>query len=305
MKCKTYINNNNLTVYPPVIQIVAPLMRQLNQELHIESIPHPKSYEPQFQKARKTFVGISKEEIANATLEKLWQIHDFQAYEPCKNYGNHSTLLELKIEIAKKKIQNCSLCGHECNVNRYKERGKCNLKDISFYEYWGELIGEETPINPAAGIALYACSFNCKFCHAHDYLNVNQGIRLGKILNLELWDEIDYEQCQTIEFSAAGDPIPNLLSILETLNSAPEEMNHQIIWSSNSYGTKETWKVLNNLIDIYLIDLKFGNDNCALSLAGCEKHNEFAKETLHCLSRSSGKVIIRWLLLPGHLECCG
>ncbi|MEW6687428.1 MAG: hypothetical protein AB1393_14685, partial [Candidatus Edwardsbacteria bacterium] len=41
------------------------------------------------------------------------------------------------------------------------------------------------------------------------------------------------------------------------------------------------------------------------SLAGCEKHNEFAKETLHCLSRSSGKVIIRWLLLPGHLECCG
>jgi putative pyruvate formate lyase activating enzyme len=82
-------------------------------------------------------------------------------------------------------------------------------------------------------------------------------------------------------------------------------MNLPIVWNSNSYGTKILWKLVNGLVDCYVIDLKFGNDNCARELAGCKNHNYYTLETLNSLIKSAGRKIIRWLLLPGHIECCG
>ena len=301
MKCQIQVSDGKLTVYPAAIQLVKPLMAQLGQPLQYESIRHPPNFEPLFQRARRNRVSISKEAISKATLEELWKIHDAQDQANPSNNG--ATLLDLKIEIVKRLYENCCLCGHRCQISRFRKKGKCDLLWGSYYDYWGELVGEEAPINPAAGVALYGCTWHCAFCHAHDYLGCAS--LEAKPLDSGLWREIDYSQCQTIQFSAAGDPIPNLLSILEALRGAPEDMRHPIVWSSNSYGSKETWTVLNSLVDVFLIDLKFENDNCAFNLAGCPNHNQVAIQTLEALRYSSGKKIVRWLQLPGHLECCG
>jgi putative pyruvate formate lyase activating enzyme len=190
-------------------------------------------------------------------------------------------------------------------VNRYQQKGKCGLGTESFYEYWGNLVGEEAIINPTAGIALWGCTLNCSFCHAPTYLNVNNGRKEGRLLGPELWKEIDYRNCQTVEFNAAGDPTPHLLSILNVLNKAPNSMNHPIVWSSNSHASRRVWKLLYGVIDVFLVDVKYGNDKCAFDLAGCTNNNKYAQETLESLRNIPGRKIIRWLLLPGHVDCCG
>lgn len=300
MKQKVFVDRGKIKIYPPILEVVEPLMRQLGQKIHIESFRHPSFFAPQFQKARKLYVGISLNEVGNTSLEKLWEIHDSKQYS-----SSGMSLLDLKIEICKRLYMACRLCGHLCGINRNQQKGKCGVGTETYYDYWGELIGEETVINPSAGIALYGCTWNCAFCHALTYLSVENGNREGKLLSSVLWNEINYKNCQSIEFNAAGDPTAHLLSILQLLNTAPDSVRYPLVWSSNSHATKDVWRLLDGIFDVFLVDLKFGNDICAEKLAGCRNHNVIAEQTLESLTQISGKMIIRWLLLPGHLECCG
>jgi putative pyruvate formate lyase activating enzyme len=293
-------DGGKVKIYPPTREVVEPLMRQLGQDYHCESIRHPSPFSPLFQQTRRLLVGITIDESKKMTLDKLWQVHDSKSF---KDQG--ISLLDLKIEICKRLYEKCEVCGHLCKVNRYQGKGKCRVGVETYYDYWGSLIGEESVINPAAGIALWGCPWNCSFCHASDYLNINNGTKEGKLLGPDIWKEIAYRNCQTIEFNAAGDPTPHLLSILNVLNQAPGTMNHPIVCSSNSHATQNAWKLLDGIADVFLVDIKFGNDSCAHSLAGCLNHNHFTKETLECLDKLPGKKIIRWLLLPGHVDCCG
>lgn len=300
MKHRIFVDGGKVKIYPPTHDVVVPLMRQLGQDYHFESIRHPSSVIPLFQQTKRLLVGVTIDEAKKLTVDQLWQVHD------SKTFSNHGiSLLDLKIEICKRLYSSCMLCGHGCGVNRYKHKGKCGLGIETRYEYIGEIIGEESVINPAAGIGLYGCTISCCSCHASSFLLIENCKNEGKILGPDLWLEIDYRNCQTIEFNAAGDPTPHLLAIFNVLNQAPSNMNHPIVWSSNSYASRQVWKILDGIADVFLVDMKYGNDKCAHELAGCTNHNNCARETMESLKNIPGRKIIRWLLLPGHVECCG
>ena len=63
--------------------------------------------------------------------------------------------------------------------------------------------------------------------------------------------------------------------------------------------------ILAELIDIWLPDFKYGNDECAAKLSAAPRYFEVVTRN-HKLAYnvSSGNMIVRHLVLPGHLECC-
>lgn len=300
MKCRVLVRNGRLKFYPASLEFIETILRSLGQKVKYESIKPPASYMPLFQQAKCLRVGISIEQAKSMSLEQLWQIHDDKKYN---NYG--ASLLDFKILILERLYQQCELCGHNCQVDRYKTKGMCGLGLETYYEYQGTLIGEENVINPSAGIALFGCVWNCSFCHAYYHISPKPGLFDGEPLDSRIWSKINYSNCNSVMFSSAGDPAPHALNILKVLKSAPESLNLPLIWNSNNYAASTLWKVINDLVDVHVIDMKFGNDKCAQELAGCKNHNHYAIETLNSLAKSSGRKIIRWLLLPGHLDCCG
>ncbi len=300
MNCRMSVRNGRIKFYPASLEYIEPVLRSLDQQVKYESIRPTASFKPLFQQTKRIRVGITCERAQSMSLEQLWQVHDTGLY-----YSSGITLLDLKILILEKLYLVCCLCGHNCQINRYKTKGKCGLGLETFYENQNSLVGEEAIINPTAGIALFGCEWNCSFCHASDYLNVEKGKHEGALLSSSIWSQINYKRCNTIMFSSAGNPTPHVINILKVLRGAPDNMNLPMVWNSNSYGTKLLWKIVNGLVDCYVIDLKFSNDNCAQYLSGCKNHNSYTLETFNSLIKSAGRKIIRWLLLPGHLECCG
>jgi len=69
------------------------------------------------------------------------------------------------------------------------------------------------------------------------------------------------------------------------------------------YLTEESMHLLDGVIDIYLTDFKYGNDACAERLSRVKNYMEITKRN-HLLSEKQSEVIIRHLVLPGHLDCC-
>jgi putative pyruvate formate lyase activating enzyme len=54
---------------------------------------------------------------------------------------------------------------------------------------------------------------------------------------------------------------------------------------------------------VWCIDYKFGNDACAERLARVPNYSATVQENL-LWAAQQGDVIVRHLLMPGHLECC-
>ena len=69
------------------------------------------------------------------------------------------------------------------------------------------------------------------------------------------------------------------------------------------YMTPEAMKLLADVIDIWLPDFKYGNDKCAKRLSAAPYYVEVVVRNL-VIAVDNGDMIIRHLVLPGHVQCC-
>jgi putative pyruvate formate lyase activating enzyme len=65
----------------------------------------------------------------------------------------------------------------------------------------------------------------------------------------------------------------------------------------------EGFALLDDIVDVYVADLKFGNDACARQIAGVERYMPIVTRNLLRATQGT-RLIVRHLLLPGHLACC-
>ena len=98
-----------------------------------------------------------------------------------------------------------------------------------------------------------------------------------------------------------GDPTSNLLYILKVLREL--DINIPQIWNSNMYCSTETMSLLNGVIDVYLTDFKYGNDECAHRLSKVDNYTKVVKRN-HKIAYNQGEIILRHLVLPNHIKCC-
>ena len=82
------------------------------------------------------------------------------------------------------------------------------------------------------------------------------------------------------------------------------EFNTPILWNSNMYMSLETLRILRELVDIWLPDFKFGNNKCAIRLSRTPWYFETVAENHRLIYGWSEDIVIRHLIMPGHVECC-
>jgi len=98
-----------------------------------------------------------------------------------------------------------------------------------------------------------------------------------------------------------GDPTPWLPQWLETFKHV--DVNVPVVWNSNSYYSPQTSKLLAGFADVYLLDFKYGNNECAKRISEAPNYWETCTHN-HSYGKKYGELLIRILVLPGHLDCC-
>jgi putative pyruvate formate lyase activating enzyme len=69
------------------------------------------------------------------------------------------------------------------------------------------------------------------------------------------------------------------------------------------YLTERTMELLEGVVDVYLTDFKYGNNECAKRLSNVDNYWDIVSRN-HKIARSQCEMIIRHLVLPNHFECC-
>jgi putative pyruvate formate lyase activating enzyme len=232
--------------------------------------------------------------------QSLWKKHDNALQKlNLSETSPELSLLDLKIELAKRIFKNCHFCEHNCGVDRRKNTGHCKVKETKIASEFLHL-GEERVLVPSHTIFFSGCTFNCVFCQNWDISQQNTGHYVEPELLAGIIQKRKKHGSRNVNW-VGGDPTPNLLYILNVLKII--ELNIPQIWNSNMYCSIETMKLLNGIIDLYLTDFKFGNDDCAYRLSKVQNYTDTVKRN-HVYANKNGEIIIRHLVLPNHVDCC-
>lgn len=217
--------------------------------------------------------------------------------------------------ISVNELLKCNICPRNCNVNRVNnELGfcKCNI-EIKIANYslhkW-----EEPCISGVTGsgtVFFSYCNMQCVYCQNYEISKLHKGkvISIDDLVNIYL--ELQKKGALNINLVTPTHYVP---LIKESLIIAEEKgLTIPIVYNTSSYEKVSSLKSLEGLIDIYLPDLKYYDDNLSLKYSLAKDYFEYATKAIEEMYRQVGKpvfkngimqkgVIVRHLVLPGHIE---
>ncbi|MBW2990666.1 radical SAM protein [Candidatus Woesearchaeota archaeon] len=239
--------------------------------------------------------------MLTSSLRKALSSYDkILSQEKKPKFKINNNLLDEKIKTGEKILKSCELCEHKCKVNRTKGKlGVCRVGNKPDVSSCFVHMGEEPFLVPSFTIFFMNCTFKCQFCQNW---SISQGIELGHTFTeQELAKIIDtHSHCNNVNF-VGGDPVPCLPFILKTLKLM--KSNLPVVWNSNFYMSEKSMDLLKDMVDVYLSDFKYGNDECAKRLSKIDNYTETVKRN-HLLAFKDAELVIRHLVLPSHIECC-
>jgi len=225
------------------------------------------------------------------STDQLWaEIDDYRR-------GDEIPPLKLKLELVERMVRECDFCEHGCKVNREKgEKGYCEVTESKISSEFLHM-GEEKELVPSHTVFFAGCNFACAFCQNYEISQLNRGRHVPVDTMAKKLDSSGGKNVNWV----GGDPTPNLPYILRVLEGMSNPLPQ--IWNSNLYLSEKSMKILSQLMDVYLTDFKYGNDECAKKLSDVDDYT-FVLRRNHLIAEKTGDLIIRHLALPGHLECC-
>jgi putative pyruvate formate lyase activating enzyme len=171
----------------------------------------------------------------------------------------------------------------------------------SFYFRESLLFAEEPPLIPSHEVFLSGCNMRCRFCYSHESLyDTSFGAKFMPEEFAQVAERRRREGAVNINL-LGGEPTVHLLSILKMLRAL--KRSTAVVWNSNFYMSEEAMRLLSGVVDLFVGDMRFGNNACAANLADTERYFDTACRN-YLLASKRADLVVRHLLLPGHVECC-
>jgi putative pyruvate formate lyase activating enzyme len=220
--------------------------------------------------------------------------------------------LQQRAEEAYALYSNCTVCPHACEVDRIREgRGVCGQSDRLVVGASVQHFGEEPPFTGTRGVGnifVTSCNLRCDYCQNYQISQEN----LGKEYSYQQVAEQMLElQKQGVHFIGWVSPSHVVPGLLKGLALAREQGLHlPIIYNSNGYDALPTLKLLDGIVDIYLPDLKYAENDVAREFshiknyvdhsrsAALEMYRQVGPLTLNDCGLAERGLLVRHLVLP-------
>ncbi|QER41820.1 radical SAM protein [Thermodesulfobacterium sp. TA1] len=202
--------------------------------------------------------------------------------------------IDKRIEALYTKLECCDLCPNRCEVNRLKgERGFCKVLDRPMVSSYGPHFGEERPLvgkNGSGAIFFTYCNMACVYCQNWEISHLGDGDiawvdDLAKImLILQAWG------CHNINLVTPTHQVPFIVKAIKL--AAEKGLRLPIVYNCGGYESLDTLKLLEDIVDIYMPDIKYMNDEVALKLSKVKNYSSVVKTAVKEMYRQVGDLVI-------------
>jgi len=206
-------------------------------------------------------------------------------------------------------FEECRICPNECMARRSEgETGECHSTDEVIISSVGPHFGEEPPLvgSFGSGTIFFAnCNLSCEFCQNYDisHLGIGEKITIEDLAGAML--KLQRRGCHNINVVTPTHFTPQ---IVDTLSIAIEKgLEIPIVYNCGGYESVEALKLLEDIIDIYMPDIKYSINENALKYSGVQnywetvKHRQVGDLKISKRGIAQRGLLIRHLVLPNDI----
>lgn len=212
-------------------------------------------------------------------------------------------------------FERCNICPRYCKVNRKNNLGFCKSNDNIKISRAALHYFEEPCIsgnNGSGAIFFSGCNLKCVFCQNYNISNKNFGKEISIERLIEIFFELKEKGANNINLVTPTHFIPLIAQALKTAKE--KGLDIPIVYNTSGYENISSLKLLDGLIDVYLPDLKFFDENLAKKYLKADNYFKFASEAIKEMYRQVGNitfnkkgliqkgVIVRHLVMPGYTK---
>ncbi|MCL2484513.1 MAG: radical SAM protein [Endomicrobia bacterium] len=227
-----------------------------------------------------------------------------------------SKIIEQNIDKLYTMMEKCDICPKKCGVNRIKgQKGLCRTADKIFIASHNVHMGEEPPITGTKGsgtVFFSNCTLNCVFCQNYPISQLGNGKEVSIDGFVDIMLRLQDKGVHNINFVTSTHYSAQIAKAVYLARQKGLEI--PVLSNTSGYESVETLKLLEGLIDMYLPDIKYFDNNLAFKYSGINNYVEINREALKEMKRQTGDLeiddngiavkglLIRHMVLPGSIE---
>src|SRR5947209_5350885 len=224
-----------------------------------------------------------------------------------------------RVEALEKLLFSCTVCPHDCGNNRMEnELARCYSGRLPIVSSHTQHFGEEPCLVGTRGAGLIFsgnCNLRCVYCQNYQISQTHKEQIKNEVTHerlAEMMLELQSRGCHNINFVSPTHFAPQMARAI--LIAAEQGLGLPIVYNTNAYDSVEVLRLLDGIVDIYLPDLKYAEDEAGYVYSKVRDYRQCSRAAIAEMFRQMGDalvvdehgllrrgLVIRLLVLPNDL----
>lgn len=208
----------------------------------------------------------------------------------------------------------CNLCPRNCMAERGKgQKGYCLSDNKIFVARAALHMWEEPCISGETGsgtVFFSGCNLRCIYCQNYEIAAAVKGREVSVSELSEIFLALEKQGASNINLVTPDHYVPEIIEAV--LSARKKGLTLPIVYNGSGYEKPEVIRRLKGIVDIFLTDFKYMQEDLAERFSHAPDYPQVAKSALEAMVEIAGEpvfdkdgmmqkgVIVRHLLLPGH-----
>ncbi len=227
--------------------------------------------------------------------------------------------LEKRVEKLEKLLESCTICPKDCGNNRLQDEiAACYSGRLPVVSSYTAHFGEEPVLSGTRGagnIFFGNCNLRCVYCQNYQISQTFKEQKKNEISHerlAEMMLELQGRGCHNIGFVSPTHFVPQMARSI--LIAAEKGLRLPIVYNTNAYDSVEVLRLLDGIVDVYLPDLKYADNDAGFQFSKIRGYKDFSRLAIKEMFRQTGAeliygadgllkrgLVIRLLVLPNDL----
>jgi putative pyruvate formate lyase activating enzyme len=224
-----------------------------------------------------------------------------------------------RVEALEALLASCTVCPLDCGNNRLEnELARCYSGRLPIVSSYTAHFGEEPALvgaNGAGNIFFGNCNLRCVYCQNFQISQAHKTQLKNEVTHerlAEMMLELQARGCHNINFVSPTHFAPQMARAIYL--AARAGLRLPIVYNTNAYDSVEVLRLLEGVVDVYLPDLKYAENDAGYEYSKVRNYAEHSRRALLEMYRQTGEalrygadsllkrgLVIRLLVLPNDL----
>ena len=227
--------------------------------------------------------------------------------------------LQRRVEELERLLESCTVCPRDCLNNRLNnDIAACYSGRLPIVSSYTAHFGEEPPLagtHGAGNIFFGNCNLRCVYCQNYQISQTHKQQLKNEVTHerlAEMMLELQARGCHNINFVSPTHFAPQMARSI--LLAAQAGLRLPVVYNTNAYDAVSVLRLLDRVVDVYLPDLKYADDESGYLYSKVSGYKEFSRRALKEMFRQTGDelvfdsdgllkrgLVIRLLVLPNDI----